>query len=84
MAGSEPMGGVVGVQERFACESAGAAVAAIVVRPGDSLIVAMRRRISSEQAATVRDYLKEFVPGVNVVVLDDIAALAVVPEGERQ
>lgn len=50
---------------------------AAVVRPGDKLIVGMSRHIGMADAHALKDRFAEVLPGVEVLVVDSVSALAV-------
>jgi hypothetical protein len=51
------------------------------IRPGDTLIVGFTGHITMAEADRVRDRLSELAPDVTVVVMDNVAALAVYRRG---
>lgn len=56
---------------------------AIVVRPGDMLIVGLSVPLRGpEEARDVSDRIAAQVPGVNVTVIDNVAGFAVYRPGE--
>lgn len=65
-------------------ETLEAIVEALVVRPGDTLIVRVNcdRRLSREAVEEYRDTLREGLPGVDKVVVIVADGMAVCREGE--
>lgn len=58
---------------------------ALVLRPGDTLIVAVRDRLTMAEAESIRGKLKALVPGLEDVVLVPAVALAAYrPEGQEE
>lgn len=54
----------------------------LVVRPGDTLIVASSQRITRQAADHIKTELTERLPGIKAVVMDNVGQLAVYrPEG---
>jgi hypothetical protein len=55
---------------------ADAAVMASVVRPGDTLIIGTAVPVTRAQAATLKTEAEERLPGVKVLVVSNVTALA--------
>lgn len=50
---------------------------AVVVRPGDKLVIARTDRLTHEQASVIRTALAERLPGVDIILVDECSGLAV-------
>lgn len=56
---------------------------AVVVRPGDTLVVSVPRHLSAAEADELSASMRESLPGVKLVVIDQCTGLAVYrPEAE--
>jgi hypothetical protein len=54
-----------------------------VMRPGDTLVVAMKRQITDLDFHHLMDYVRECIPGVKVLVLSETGGIRVFrPDGE--
>ena len=51
-----------------------------VIRPGDRIIIAFRRRLNMQEKQEVIEEIEHRLPGVGGVVLDEVAGLAVYRE----
>lgn len=47
------------------------------IQHGDTLVLGFRGKLTQEQAVQVRDRFADLLPGVAVVMLDDVAQIAV-------
>lgn len=50
---------------------------AVVVRPGDKLVIARTDRISYKQAGDIKTAMAQRLPGVEIVLVDQCSGLAV-------
>lgn len=55
---------------------------AVIVRPGDKLVIATPQRLSAQQAHDMMDYLAERLPGVGGVFVSECTGLAVYRESD--
>jgi len=54
-----------------------------VIRPRDTLVIAMRRRVTMDEHHEMMDYIREFLPGVKVLVVPEAGDILVFrPDGE--
>lgn len=56
---------------------------AVVVRPGDKLVVGIAGSITATMAREMKERLGEQLPGVDVVIIDNTAGFAVYRDDER-
>lgn len=50
----------------------------LTVRPGDTLIISFGRVLYADEACRIKDQLAEQLPGIKVVLLDQVTGIAVV------
>jgi hypothetical protein len=50
---------------------------ALVIRPGDRVLIGFSERYTAEQAAHVQGQLREHLPGVKVAFIGPVTAMAV-------
>lgn len=51
----------------------------ITVKPGETLVLSFRKQLNEQEAYEITSRLKETLPGVRVVVVDDDVRLTVIP-----
>lgn len=53
----------------------------VITRPGDTLVIAFARALSTQQVDEIRQRLKDELVGVRIIVLDQVSAMTTyVPE----
>lgn len=55
---------------------------ALVVRPGDRVLIALNHMPDARDVHRMQNYLAQRIPGVTFAFVGDVAGLAVVPAGE--
>lgn len=50
---------------------------AAIVRPGDNLILGFNRSIAEEECAMLRDKLSTLIPGIKIIVIDNVSSMVV-------
>ena len=55
---------------------------AVIIRPGDMLVVSVAHELSEAAVAQLREQHAEAMPGVKLVLLENVTGLAVFRPGE--